>query len=346
MPAIDGFSRIDDVSLIADAPLNPGQADSASVRAADLVRRVTGRGAFRRLGRTDRAALLVLLFDGHIGVERQGRILLGISAIEALGLRAHLEMPQSPVLPGTLAALSYGEHLFPLAVDDLAMRLYAYGTQPLTPQIAARFPTSHSVREQLGMRSVEVRVRSAQWRAPAPTAGDRWAYWSRADLRNPRDSTLYKLFVGVDLNELSRVLRLVSRVAPEERAVAFKIGADIPGILRPDRLVVYFRRRAQLEKAASRLATELASAPGSLVPFTATFEQSTVLSWGIDFPRTSGGSSWRVHVTRRLAGALSIARRTSTDSSAAIPYALNRLRLDGVDPATMTPLPGTRRWSA
>jgi hypothetical protein len=41
---------------------------------------------------------------------------------------------------------------------------------------------------------------------------------------------------------------------------------------------------------------------------------------------------------------LSIARATSPDRSAAIPYALQRLRLDGVDPVTMTPLPGTRRW--
>jgi hypothetical protein len=78
------------------------------------------------------------------------------------------------------------------------------------------------------------------------------------------------------------------------------------------------------------------------VPFTSDADAG-LLSWGAD-PKPKGtevGQSWRQWVTGRLATEMVAARNATVDVEP-WRYALERLRLDGIDPQTFIP---TGRWS-
>ena len=131
-------------------------------------------------------------------------------------------------------------------------------------------------------------------------------------------------------------------------ARALKIGGDIYGLLRPDKLVIYFETFEALAHAAQRLSGELANIPAHGVPFTAALGSSELLSWGLDGlgldARTSLPMSWRQWVTLRVAAALAVAKReTPIDEDAVGAFVHRRLALDGVDARTWTPLDALRR---
>jgi hypothetical protein len=123
----------------------------------------------------------------------------------------------------------------------------------------------------------------------------------------------------------------------------FKIGKGAHGLLRPDKMVVYFTSYEDLIATAEQLKTELEGCPAHGVPFTAELAGEGLLSWGVDPSGQGqvlpwvGRESWRLWVTNRLAVAL-IA--TSTEDTANLEpwqFALRRLQLEGVDTGSWTP---------
>ena len=131
-------------------------------------------------------------------------------------------------------------------------------------------------------------------------------------------------------------------LASTRSATAFKLGADLPGLCRPDKLVVYFDRLDDLRAVAEELRGRLAGQPAHGVPFTAAITDDGLLSWGADPPRGVDGvrsTSWRLWIARRLAEYL-ISARTSDGGVAAWRFALDRLRLSGVDTDTWAPAGG------
>ena len=117
-------------------------------------------------------------------------------------------------------------------------------------------------------------------------------------------------------------------------------------------MVAYFDAWAPLEVAARALQRSLAGCPAQGVPFTAQFGDSPLLSWGIDpaeesaAPKWMARESWRLWVTNRLAAGLLAAVRSGTPSSPREVepwrFAMERLRLEGVDTDTWTPQSLTR----
>jgi hypothetical protein len=130
--------------------------------------------------------------------------------------------------------------------------------------------------------------------------------------------------------------------AADVGAVALKAGRDVYGMLRPDKIVAYFRNREAMQAAADRLAVELSECPQHGVPFTAELSGCGLLSWGIDPPRREQflpwqeRESWRLWITNRLASALVIANARAASPKNAVQFALERLRLEGVDVGTWT----------
>jgi hypothetical protein len=59
---------------------------------------------------------------------------------------------------------------------------------------------------------------------------------------------------------------------------------------------------------------------------------------------SAAGESWRYWIARRLAGALVTARRNPGSAVEPADFALERIRLEGVDPRTWTPL--APQWAA
>jgi hypothetical protein len=132
------------------------------------------------------------------------------------------------------------------------------------------------------------------------------------------------------------------------RVPRLKVGADAWGVLRPDKIVAHFPDFETLAASAALLAERLAGLPVHGVPFTAEIGGGGLLSWGAD--PAAKGASWRSWLCQRLAAALlaaRAARATRADTAPAPPpgdtepwrFAIERLRLEGVDTGTWAPGP-------
>jgi hypothetical protein len=124
---------------------------------------------------------------------------------------------------------------------------------------------------------------------------------------------------------------------------AFKVGADVAGLCRPDKVVVYFDRLDDLHDAAGRLRERLDGCPAQGVPFTAAVTLDGLLSWGADPPvpgHRAAATSWRLWVSERLGDYLCDARTSRPGELEPAQFALERLRLAGIDTETWVPSSG------
>ena len=125
-------------------------------------------------------------------------------------------------------------------------------------------------------------------------------------------------------------------------ACAFKVGKDLSGILRPDKFVAYFPDFEEVQRVAGDILAELSGCPSHGVPFTAEIG-TPLVSWGIDPPTEDDApvwlsrQSWRLWVTNRLAAALLATRQNTSTGIEPWRFAIERLRLEGVDTDTWTP---------
>jgi hypothetical protein len=75
--------------------------------------------------------------------------------------------------------------------------------------------------------------------------------------------------VSPRIESVPEALHVVFKLFARGGASTCKIGRNLFGLLRPDKLVVYFKRFEDLEAAADRLQRELDGMPAHGVPFTA-----------------------------------------------------------------------------
>jgi hypothetical protein len=88
------------------------------------------------------------------------------------------------------------------------------------------------------------------------------------------------------------------------------------------------------------LTERLAGTPAQGVPFTSEIGAEGLLSWGVDPPadsQWSGRESWRLWLTHRLAVALLSGKKSEAPGVEPWRFALERLRLEGVDTDSWTP---------
>jgi hypothetical protein len=221
---------------------------------------------------------------------------------------------------------------------DLAVRIYQYNRLPLTPRWRRLLSTTEDHAKYLGIAGGDAgRVLARSW--PVASSSSYWLVWRR-DTGSPAvDDPTFKLYVSALPDALggggfaSIVAALTST-----RATQFKLGVGAGGCLRPDKLVAYFSDFDALAEGASRLRRSLSGMPAHGVPFTAEITRDGLLSWGIDPPQTNGlawtrGESWRLWLARRLASALLQAGNVAEPWR----FAIERLRLEGVDTESWTP---------
>ena len=114
--------------------------------------------------------------------------------------------------------------------------------------------------------------------------------------------------------------------------------------MRPDKIVAYFPSFERLAEAAGAVQSRLGGVPAQGVPFTSEIGGDGLTSWGMDPPASerswAGRESWRLWLTHRLARALLAARGVAEEPWQ---FALERLRLEGIDTGTWTPAAGL--WS-
>jgi hypothetical protein len=97
----------------------------------------------------------------------------------------------------------------------------------------------------------------------------------------------------------------VLQTITDSEAVAFKIGAELAYLARPDKLVIYFSSREETLRVGRVLVPALREFPAHGVPFTGPLDERCLLSWGMDPPHGSGPQrSWRVWLAERMAHAM------------------------------------------
>ncbi len=252
-------------------------------------------------------------------------------------------------------ALRYGQELAALGFSEgsLALRLYNYGRRPVTPALAHRLGRTAAFEAHLGIDAAgSARAALEAGWVQRPATSEERPYWRSWRARREQEvsgrwDSGYKLYVSPGVEALATAFAAVAGSLAGARGVkAFKVGADVHGLCRPDKLVVYFDRLDDLRQGASRVREELDGAPAHGVPFTAAVTSDGLLSWGADPPALDGRqTSWRSWVAGRLAEYLVLgahAPRALGGSAELEPwqFALERLRLAGIDTDTWIPASG------
>lgn len=300
------------------------------------MRTMLGDGALRVVAR--------LVADAILEVEEEGRFLAGAPALALFGERRTGNGGGGRLAEISLAALRYAQDL---AEDDplaLSFRLYGYNRRPLTPAWKRLLPKGENVLAWLGIGPRGPR-RSLLDRSWERTGGSTewWLSWrSRQDGDLSGGGATWKLYISPVPEALPESFGDILEALAAAKAAQFKVGADALGILRADKIVSYFPSFERLAAAAEALEARLSGIPAQGVPFTSEIGGAGLLSWGVDPPREEtsfgGGESWRLWLTHRLSRALLSARSEPEPWR----FALERVRLEGVDTDTWTP--GALLW--
>jgi hypothetical protein len=286
-------------------------------------------------------AIAALVLDGILEVEHNGVFVGGPAATELIAGPDAARSATSRPAELSIDALRYGEQLAGLSSEELGLRLYAFGRKPVSPVIRRRLRDAEALEAFLGLApDGPLRRRlEASWRA-VPGSGE-WKVWrSRAPARRSsvEGAARFKLYVSPAWEHLPQALdAVVAYASGSSGARAFKIAATQESFSRPDKLVAYFDSLEELRAVAGRLADERGNWTAHGVPFTAAVTSDGLLSWGLDPPRASGLGSWREWLTHRLAVHLNDGRSAPAGAVELWRYAIERIRLEGVDPETWSP---------
>lgn len=305
------------------------------------------------MGRAAGDTVCRLVLDGILELEHRGEWVSGGPAAALLAgpaLRGTAGQAGGRGRIGTLsvAALRYGQELAGLPEALLAQRLYSYGRRPLSPELRRRMPDRPAVATALGLTegAAAHRVLGATWCEVTQRGGGPvyWRHWRArrpaGDARGRRAN--YKLYVSPGIEALPTAIEIVAELfAAAPSATAFKIGADLDGICRPDKFVAYFDRLDELQSVAAELTERLTGLAAHGVPFTAAVTDDGMLSWGADPPAGTAQQrpSWRSWVTQRLAAELRRGHEHEHHDCTLEPWriALERVRIAGIDTDTWIP---------
>lgn len=308
----------------------------------------------RLFGDDHRQPIAELVLDGVLEVEADKGFVSGPAAYPLVVADGEPTGADGAIARRSIEALKYAEALDIADSLTISARLYGYGRQPLSPRLLRKFPTPAAVSQYLGVgaRDATGSTLAQLWLSIPPSQpSDRWLTWASRFARHApsASATTYKLYVSPDPEFVRDAFEATVRVISESSAPSFKVGGDVYGLLRPDKLVVYFWTFDDLQAAAHSLADRLTGSPAHGVPFTAEIAGDGLLSWAIDPPRhrSAGGwqqpESWRLWVTNRLAIALLSAKAAPGAAVEPWRFAMDRLRLDGVDTASWAPTPAIWR---
>lgn len=333
---------------------NAGTLKAVSPQAARLYTALAQPGRLppdvrASLGDDGAADIAALVLDGllEIACDGEGNFVSGAGAYGLLYGQILSTAAQSTTARLSQAALRYAQALELADPAQLSARLYLYNHQPADARWRRSLPTREAVAAYLGVQpgGAAARLLEAFWRpVPATPESEGWLAWhmpARAlDVRD--DAVTYKLYISAPCEVMPEVFAAALQVLAEHRTAYLKVGSDLHGLLRPDKMVAYFDSFEELRATGDALAQTLDGAPAQGVPFTASFDDAGLLCWGIDPPRRAQllrwhlRESWRLWVTNRLATYLLVAREAAGVLEP-WQFALERIRLYGVDIDTWTP---------
>jgi hypothetical protein len=285
----------------------------------------------------DNHALTALILDKIIEIHGPEGYVNGPEALSFLGLESKLS--SSKLADLSYRALRYAQDL---ALNDpavLSLKLYSYHRLPATRLWLRRLPDPAAVLNYLNLAPGQSneRILKKYWRFLERTEG--WLPFGARTVNPGIRGTFCKLYISPQPEALPETFGIIIEILGAKGTPQFKIGCDCYGLFRPDKLVAYYPSKEDLFEAAQALKVHLEGVPVHGVPFTAEAGGDGLLSWGMD-PRGLSdveGLSWRHWITNRLAQGLIMARDIPGGTSEPWRFALERLRLEGVDPGTFVP---------
>jgi hypothetical protein len=309
------------------------------------------RYAARSMGDDCSRVIGEMVLDGVLEVEVHGRMLSGAEASACLFPDAPLRQSSRRLASISRRAVEHGAALGLSDSTELSARLYSYNRLPATRRWRSAVPDAAATRAYLGLDGGGAALPLARGWRQLPES-EAWISLRTGSARVGMVGTMqptYKLYVSPACEWLRETVKAVADAAAQSGAVQWKVGKGVDGLLRPDKIIVYFLSFAALEETALMILTRLKGCPPHGVPFTAELGGEGLLSWGMDEPGEAraglapGRESWRSRICDRLALALIQAQAgASPENAGRIPaaeFALTRLQLDGIDTASWTPTP-------
>jgi hypothetical protein len=277
------------------------------------------------LGADAADAVAELVADGILEMEVDGVWASGPAAFQTVPHEPSEGLTGGPAAR-SLRALRAAAALPTAGAEWLTSFLYRYGTAPVTPARARQWLDSEAIRTSLQLVDIS-----------RPMLSEDRAWWVFAGDAGTGEEPCPKLYAGITIGSLKEALLRIGALFREhaDTAPAFKLGATLQGLHRPDRLVFYPASPRLAEIWADRLVGALSDLAADPVPFTAAVDQEGRVSRGTDPPRSGrdwwqDDGSWRSTVTRTLGTAMAAARRAGEREPWV--FALERVRLSGVDP--------------
>ncbi len=289
-----------------------------------------------------------LVLDQILEIEANGIFLSGSQAHPLILGENSSYNAKSTLAKRSAEALRYAQSLNIIDSQKLSIRLYLYGRQPLTPEWKYRLSTSNKIDEYLGINSTGTikSILNQNWITGVSSQhNDIWLRWkSRNSQRvHQKSGPTYKLYISPTCEFIGEAFQTAVKVITTLRVPYFKVGGDVYGLLRPDKLVVYFWDFDELQEASDKLFHNLSGCPTHGVPFTAEIAGGGLLSWGIDppldhhLPEWQQQQSWRLWITNHLAANIIAAKAAPSDGIEPWQFAMDRLQLDGVDTQSWAP---------
>lgn len=236
---------------------------------------------------TDR--VMDLVYSKLLEIRVDGQFISGADAV------LHFSSPCDP--RSRLARLSHEAVRQALCLDDVQVHmisssLYRYHTVPGSRKVRTRLRNEQAY---LGIDALR-----AHWRVSNADGG--WYYChSRRDSSEVDEQA--KLYVSPVFEALPDAVRITADTLSGHPGTSFKIGTDVSGLLRPDKLIAYFPSVDSLLTVSAELQQRLGTMPAHGVPFTASLSADGLLSWGVDPNQVPGAErkSWRQWIVERLA---------------------------------------------
>ncbi|GID91358.1 hypothetical protein ACFQFC_10820 [Amorphoplanes digitatis] len=229
-----------------------------------------------------------------------------------------------------IAALTWGAAFTRLTAEELTRRLYFFGRLPVTADWIRRLPDEDAVARWLGVAEAEQALHGFH---PLRRTRETWVWrrWTRPAARGAAG----KLYVCCAPADLPGVLRASLPVLRHRAVTGFKLGYDLPTLLRPDKFVLFLDDRGQADELAERVADAVGPCPVHPLPFAAVTAAGDLVRTATDpadtpgRPATRERASWRLNICRLAAETLVANRgRPRIERVAA---ALERLTLAGID---------------
>ncbi len=314
------------------------------------------RDAFQKFDRGTkeerRKYIIRLVLDSVLQVLADGEFISGVEAVNRV-LTSSKNLAYSGDKRAYIQTISErGIHLaFNSALttpQDLATYLYNLNCIPINRRWKRHLPDSKALAAYLHLRDdgtwqgMPNSIRSRQIRLDEKGEPDTfdlyWRSWDFKKRKHPKDKPSYKVYFSPLPQDLPRVFQIVRGAVAESGAHFMKIGRHLAGILRPDKLLVYFSEYKQAFDFASLMSEQLISLDPQGVPFSFQVNpKNPIVSMGVDPPHKIGESySWRLYITTKLALAIQGARRDGTKNP--LEYIHAYMQLIGVDSLRWRPL--------